>query len=167
MTNDFGANITGFGTVSTPNLIAKPLINSGHISGDSASQKITLPGYVKGVGTFNNVSFTGTYSPGLSPTIVTAGSLAFSPGRRAECHDPRTGQLRSVVPRVITAGSPPISRVTAKTRLGYFVIDCSIRRRYSTALPLPTTSWPRLLTNESRSVCDFLGLYLHLAHLAG
>lgn len=78
LTLDFGGNITGYGTVSTPNTIAKPLINNGHITGNSAAQKITLPGYVKGVGTFDNVSFTGTFSPGLSPTILSVGSIALS-----------------------------------------------------------------------------------------
>jgi hypothetical protein len=79
LTLDFGGNVTGFGTVSTPNDLAKPLINNGHITGDSIVESITLPGYVKGVGTFDNVNFTGTFSPGLSPTILSVGNLAFSP----------------------------------------------------------------------------------------
>ena len=78
LTLDFGGNITGFGTVSTPNNSSKPLINNGHISGSSAAAQITLPGYVKGVGTFDQVAFTGTYSPGFSPASVSAGSLAFA-----------------------------------------------------------------------------------------
>ncbi len=79
LTLDFGGNITGYGTVTTPNNIAKPLINNGHIIGASAAQRITLPGYVKGVGTLDNVTVTGTLSPGLSPTATMAGNLAFSP----------------------------------------------------------------------------------------
>ena len=79
LTLDFGGNVTGFGTVNTPNDVAKPLINNGHITGNSVAQPITLPGYVKGVGTFDNVNFTGTFSPGLSPTILTVGNVAFSP----------------------------------------------------------------------------------------
>jgi T5SS/PEP-CTERM-associated repeat protein len=78
LTLDFGGNITGFGAASTPNLLAKPLINNGHITGTSAAQRITLPGYVKGVGTFDNVNFTGTFSPGLSPTILSVGNVALS-----------------------------------------------------------------------------------------
>ena len=62
--------------MSTPNNIAKPLINNGHITGTSAAQRITLPGYVKGVGTFDNVNFTGTFSPGLSPTILSVGNIS-------------------------------------------------------------------------------------------
>ena len=78
LTLDFGGNISGYGTVSTPNMLAKPLINNGHVTGTSAAEPITLPGYVKGVGTFDNVSFTGTFSPGLSPTILSVGSIALS-----------------------------------------------------------------------------------------
>lgn len=79
LTLDFGGNFTGFGAVTTPNNVANPLINNGHIAGNSAAQRITIPGYVKGVGTFDNVNFTGTFSPGLSPTISIVGSIAFSP----------------------------------------------------------------------------------------
>jgi hypothetical protein len=79
LTLDFGGNITGFGTISTPNNIGKPLINNGHITGNSAAQMLTLPGYVKGVGTFDNVNFTGTFSPGLSTTMLSVGNVAFSP----------------------------------------------------------------------------------------
>lgn len=75
LTLDFGGNIGGTGVVSTPNVLAKPLINNGHITGNSVGQPITLPGYVKGVGTFDNVSFTGTFSPGLSPTILSVGNI--------------------------------------------------------------------------------------------
>jgi T5SS/PEP-CTERM-associated repeat protein len=76
LTLDFGGNIAGYGTVSTPNLLAKPLIANGHITGTSAAQKITLSGYVKGVGTFDNVTFSGTFSPGLSPTVSSVGSIS-------------------------------------------------------------------------------------------
>jgi T5SS/PEP-CTERM-associated repeat protein len=79
LTLDFGGNITGFGTVSTPNNAVKPLINNGHITGNSPTQPITLPGYVKGVGTLDNVNLTGTFSPGLSPTTSMVGNLAFAP----------------------------------------------------------------------------------------
>jgi T5SS/PEP-CTERM-associated repeat protein/autotransporter-associated beta strand protein len=79
LTLDFGGNVTGFGAVSTPNNVAKPLINNGHITGNSVAQRITLPGYVKGVGTFDNVIFTGTFSPGLSPTSLIVGNVALSP----------------------------------------------------------------------------------------
>jgi hypothetical protein len=77
LTLDFGGNFVGYGTINTPNNSSKPLINNGHITGFSAAGPITLPGYVKGVGTFDQVTFTGTYSPGFSPASVSAGSLTF------------------------------------------------------------------------------------------
>ena len=80
LTLDFGGNIAGSGSVNTPNNQAKPLINNGHIAGTSSTQKITLTGYVKGVGTFDNVTMTGTFSPGLSPTTAQVGNLGFANG---------------------------------------------------------------------------------------
>ena len=65
--------------ISTPNNPLKPLINNGSVQGTSAANRITLSGYVKGVGTFDNVNFTGTFSPGLSPTILSVGNTALSP----------------------------------------------------------------------------------------
>ena len=79
LTLDFGGNITGFGAVTTPNDVAKPLINNGHITGNSVAEPLTLTGFVKGVGTLDNVNITGTLAPGLSPTILIVGNVAFSP----------------------------------------------------------------------------------------
>jgi hypothetical protein len=78
LTLDFGGNITGFGAVNTPNSAAKPLINNGHIAGASSIEPITLAGYVKGVGTLDNVNVTGTLAPGFSPATVTLGSVAYA-----------------------------------------------------------------------------------------
>lgn len=78
LTLDFGGNIIGLGAVTTPNSVATPFTNNGHISGSNSLQPITLSGYVKGVGTFDNVSFTGTFSPGLSPTALEVGNIALS-----------------------------------------------------------------------------------------
>lgn len=77
LTLDFGGNLTGFGAVTTPNDPAKPLINNGHIAGNSSAEKITLPGYVKGVGTLDNVLITGTDAPGFSPAAVNRGSVSY------------------------------------------------------------------------------------------
>lgn len=74
---DFGNNIVGFGTINTPNDVLKPLTNNGSIAGISATEKIALPGYVKGVGTLNNVNITGTNSPGFSPATVYYGSTSY------------------------------------------------------------------------------------------
>jgi fibronectin-binding autotransporter adhesin len=76
---DFDEAITGFGTINSTNTLAKHATINGTVQGNSAGQPITLSGYIKGAGTFNNVTFTGTYSPGLSPTIATVGSITLAP----------------------------------------------------------------------------------------
>ena len=76
---EFGKNIVGRGTVNTPNDPLAPLTNNGAIIGDFAGA-IVLTGYVKGVGTFDGVTVTGTLSPGLSPTRLYVGNLAIGVG---------------------------------------------------------------------------------------
>jgi autotransporter-associated beta strand protein len=78
MTLDFGSNLTGFGSVDTPNDPLKPFVNNGHIEGDSGAEPITLIGYVKGVGTMNNVVITGTNAPGFSPATVNYGNVEYA-----------------------------------------------------------------------------------------
>ena len=78
LTLNFGGNITGNGNINSNNLSANPLINNGHIAGTSTLARITLSGYVKGVGTFENVTTTGTFSPGLSPAIVSTTNFSLA-----------------------------------------------------------------------------------------
>ncbi len=77
---DFGNNVIGFGTLSTLNSPTRPLINNGSILGSSLSRPITLPGFIKGVGTLSNVNITGTFSPGFSPAAVTLGAMTYATG---------------------------------------------------------------------------------------
>jgi len=74
---DFGNNIVGFGTINTPNDVLRPAINNGVITGNSPVEKITLTGYIKGVGSLDNVLVAGTSSPGFSPAAVYFGSVDF------------------------------------------------------------------------------------------
>jgi hypothetical protein len=76
---DFDEAVTGFGTIYSDNTLVKRAIINGAVQGTSAAQPITLSGYVKGVGSFNNVVFGGTFDPGLSPTISTVVNIAFAP----------------------------------------------------------------------------------------
>ncbi|TWU27401.1 virginiamycin B lyase family protein [Bythopirellula polymerisocia] len=78
LTLNFGGNITGFGTVDMPDDPAKPFINNGNLTGDSLAEPLTLAGYVKGVGTYDNVAFAGTFSPGFSPAKVNLGSASYN-----------------------------------------------------------------------------------------
>ena len=71
LTLDFGGNMMGFGTVDTPDVPTTPLINNGHITGNSLAEPITLTGYVKGVGTCDNCNITGTDAPGSVPQLST------------------------------------------------------------------------------------------------
>jgi len=64
---EFGKNIVGRGTLNTPDDPLAPLTNNGAIIGDFEGA-IVLTGYVKGVGTLDGVTVTGTLSPGLSAT---------------------------------------------------------------------------------------------------
>ncbi|QDT69620.1 hypothetical protein MalM25_25590 [Planctomycetes bacterium MalM25] len=76
-TIDFGANFTGHGQITSPDDPIKPVINNGHLAGDSIARPITLTGYVKGVGTCDNCVITGTDAPGFSPATVIRGSVAY------------------------------------------------------------------------------------------
>ncbi|MCA9230276.1 MAG: PEP-CTERM sorting domain-containing protein, partial [Planctomycetales bacterium] len=70
---DFADNLTGEGTVVSPNDSTKPIINNGSVVGTGPGQEIIFDGYVKGFGTFTDVVFNGTYAPGLSPAEVNIG----------------------------------------------------------------------------------------------
>ena len=67
---DFGRALTGWGTVNGINTLAKASIINGDAAGSSVTQQLDFTGYVKGLGTFSDVTFSGTFSPGLSPAIV-------------------------------------------------------------------------------------------------
>ncbi len=77
LTLNFGGNISGFGTLDTPDDPARPLLNNGHITGAAPDRPLTLTGYVKGVGTCDNCEITGTDAPGLSPATVYRGSVQY------------------------------------------------------------------------------------------
>lgn len=75
---DFGNNLVGYGTLNTANLSTKPTVINGAVEGTSLALPVTLTGYIKGVGTLNNVSIAGTYSPGFSPAAVTLGNTQYA-----------------------------------------------------------------------------------------
>jgi T5SS/PEP-CTERM-associated repeat protein len=77
LTLNSGGTLTGYGTVVTPNSAATPFSNNGNVSGNSLAEPLTLPGYVKGTGTFDKVAFTGTFSPGIGPVSMNLGSVQY------------------------------------------------------------------------------------------
>ncbi len=78
LTLNAGGNIAGHGTVDTPNNATTPLINNGTINGISLAEPLTLPGFVTGIGSLDNVHFTGKYSPGIGPTSASLGSAEYA-----------------------------------------------------------------------------------------
>lgn len=81
---NFGRNIEGRGQVQSINTLANAIIMNGDASGDSIANYLEFTGYVKGVGTFNNVAFSGTFSPGLSPALLTVGNVVLTPSNVLE-----------------------------------------------------------------------------------
>ena len=78
-----GDHVLGFGVIDTPDDPEKPLINDGSILGNSAGERIELSGYVKGLGTLDHVTITGTDAPGLSTAAVNRGSVNSGPTKLA------------------------------------------------------------------------------------
>ena len=74
---DFDQAVIGTGTINSTNTPATAVINNGAITGNSPAEPITLTGYVKGVGTLDNVVITGTDAPGFSPATVNRGSVVY------------------------------------------------------------------------------------------
>lgn len=105
LTLDFGGNITGHGDITTPDDVTKPLTNNGHISGDSMAQPINLSGYVKGVGTMDNVVITGTDAPGFSPAAVTRGSVIYAGSLEIELGGTTPGSEYDQLNHLLGAGT--------------------------------------------------------------
>jgi autotransporter-associated beta strand protein len=76
---NFGRNLVGRGQVQSNNTLADAVIVNGDANGDALATPLVFTGYVKGVGTFNNVAFSGTFSPGLSPALLTVGNTVLLP----------------------------------------------------------------------------------------
>lgn len=74
---DFGRNVVGNGIVDTPNDENIPVINNGHVSGDSIESTITMTGFIKGVGSLDFTQIDGTSSPGFSPAVTNNGSVVY------------------------------------------------------------------------------------------
>ncbi len=74
---DFGDNLVGVGTIDNDNTLATAIVNNGAMIGNSATDRLIVEGYVKGIGTFDNVQFNGTFAPGLSPTITRGTNFFF------------------------------------------------------------------------------------------
>jgi len=81
---NFGDNLVGYGTIDNQDTLATAIINNGAMIGNSAIDRLFVEGYVKGVGTFDNVQFNGTFAPGLSPACIDGTNFFFGPGSSLE-----------------------------------------------------------------------------------
>ena len=70
--------VSGSGNVNGSNDPAAPWIMDGAVQGISLESPIVVTGYVKGTGTFDNVVFDGTFSPGHSPALITLGNTIYT-----------------------------------------------------------------------------------------
>jgi hypothetical protein len=73
-----GTVIEGSGIVDASSDFALPLYVDGAVRGISPQSPILMKGYIKGSGTFDNVTFDGIFSPGHSPTILTVGNTIYT-----------------------------------------------------------------------------------------
>ena len=104
-------------TINTPNDLARPLINNGHIIGNSIAEPITLEGYVKGVGTMDNVVITGTNAPGFSPATVHYGSVEYDGTLEIEL----AGLLSGSFDKIIHSGVAELGGVLDVSLINGFV----------------------------------------------
>jgi hypothetical protein len=121
ITLDFGGNVMGFGTVDTPDSAATPLVNNGHIAGNSVAELITLAGYVKGVGTLDNVVITGTDAPGFSPATVNRGSVVYDGTLEIEIGGTTPGSDYDQLNHILGAGIAELGGTLDVELLGGFM----------------------------------------------
>ncbi|GAF69308.1 unnamed protein product, partial [marine sediment metagenome] len=117
---DFGANVSGVGTINTPDNPATPLINNGHISGNSPSEQITLTGFVKGVGTCDNCNITGTDAPGFSTAAVNRGSVSYNGTLEIELGGTTPGSGYDQLNHILGAGIADLGGTLDVVLLGGF-----------------------------------------------
>jgi hypothetical protein len=105
LTLNSGGTIAGHGTIDTPNNVAKPLTNNGALNGDSMAAPLTLPGFVVGPGSLDNVKVTGTYSPGAGPAIVSLGSVEYDGALQVEIGGTTPGTEFDQLNHVLNSGA--------------------------------------------------------------
>ncbi|MCY2930170.1 MAG: PEP-CTERM sorting domain-containing protein [Planctomycetota bacterium] len=127
-----GRTVSGEGTIDTPNDATKALTNNGLIT---SATTITLKGYVKGTGQFQNVVFSGTFSPGDGPAGVSLGNAWFTSGSVLEMEiggaDPGTQSDNLVYDGAATlSGTLNLSLINGFVPAygqTFDIIDCGLR----------------------------------------
>jgi hypothetical protein len=96
--------VAGYGTVDTPNSAPTPFNNNGSLAGNSLAEPLTLPGYVKGTGTLDNVTLTGTYAPGAGPASLSLGSVQYGGTLDIEIGGPTPGSDYDQLNHILGSG---------------------------------------------------------------
>ncbi|MEM1026642.1 MAG: hypothetical protein AAGJ38_01000 [Planctomycetota bacterium] len=104
---DFGDTVEGPGTITVGSDESRSFINNGVVG--SALGRLTLNGYVQGVGTFDNVTFNGTFAPGLSPAAVTVGAATYAGSLEIELGGTNPGSEYDQVNHTLGAGTAQLS----------------------------------------------------------
>jgi hypothetical protein len=149
LTLNFGGNITGFGTINTPDNPATPFINNGNLTGYSSHQPLTVEGYVKGVGTFQNVVFAGTFSPGFSPAQVNLGNASYQGVLHVEIGGSSPGSGHDRLNHILGDGIANLGGTLAVSLINNY-------------LPLPGQSF-QIMTYSAHSG-EFTGIVSHTGH---
>lgn len=74
-----GRNLAGRGRIESTSSPAHQVILHGDVRGDSMSHPLEFTGYVTGPAYIDNVSFSGTYSPGVGAATTLIGRVALLP----------------------------------------------------------------------------------------
>ena len=121
LTLNSGGNIAGHGTVDNPNNATTPLINNGTINGISLAEPLTLPGFVTGTGSLDDVHFTGKYSPGIGPTSVSLGSAEYDGTLEIEIGGLTAGNEYDQLNHILGSGIAQLGGVLNVSLLNDFV----------------------------------------------
>ncbi len=98
-----GSQISGHGTIDTPNNATTPVTNNGAIAGSSLADSLVMNGYVTGTGSLDNVQIAGTYSPGPGAVGIALGSVAYTGTLEIEIggHRPAANLTSSITRSVV------------------------------------------------------------------
>jgi subtilisin-like proprotein convertase family protein len=97
------AMVTGFGTIKSSNSPSKPSTNSGTIQGLSAAHPIAIEGFLNGTGSIDQVTVTGTISPGFGPANVSFGSVSYAGSVIIDLNGPNAGTQHDQINHLGTA----------------------------------------------------------------
>jgi hypothetical protein len=75
---DLSDNITGYGTIESPDEPLKPVIVNGDARGNTFTERLSFTGHVRGDGRLDNVEILGTHSPGTGVGVQEVGDVTYA-----------------------------------------------------------------------------------------